>query len=62
MRVFSAIFDYTERLLNREGDLMTDIIISPVSSTPIWVLIVNVLQVLLLLWFGSLILLGSWKL
>ena len=40
---------------------MTEII-SPVSSTPIWVLIVNVLQVLLYLWFGFILLLGSWKL
>jgi len=37
-------------------------IISPVSLTPIWVHIVNVLQVLLLLWFGFVLLLGSWKL
>jgi len=35
---------------------------SPVSSTPIWVLIISVLQVLLVLWFGLLALLGSWKL
>ena len=40
---------------------MTEII-SPVSLTPIWVHIVNVLQVLLLLWFGFVLLLGSWKL
>lgn len=30
--------------------------------TPVWVVIINVLQVLLVVWFGVILLLGSWKL
>lgn len=36
--------------------------ISPASMTPIWVPLISVVQVLLFLWFGFIVLLGSWKL
>jgi hypothetical protein len=32
------------------------------GGAPVWVTILSVLQVLLLLWFCAVILLGSWKL
>ena len=54
-----AILRYS---LGREENRMNVVTTFAAPTTPIWVHVVSVLQVLLLLWFGFLILLGSWKL
>jgi len=41
---------------------MNDFVTISSSPVPIWVSIIGVIQVLLALWFGFILLLGSWKL